>query len=366
MSILATGPESDLTFALYDGRRATLSQHIGTVDDLETYAFFQEAVQHLGRITGFDRPQQVACDLHPRFLTTAWAERLSTELEVPLVRVQHHVAHLAAAAAEHELDRAVGIVIDGYGYGIDGSAWGGEVFRLADRHVERVGSLRPVMLPGGDLAAKQPLRMVASFLFNAGASRDEVETYLVAQGVRGAGVIVESIVRGINAPATSSAGRFLDTVAAWLDICRQRTYEGEPAMRLEAAAVSGQPLDLRIPLLRDGKNGARLDVVEGFARLVELSKHQPAAVVAATAQQALANGVADLAIERAAEHDIDDVVLSGGVAYNDAIHTAIRTRVESSGRRLRTHHLVPCGDGCVSLGQVVVAGQGWTFADRLS
>ena len=171
--ILAVGPETDLVFALYADRRITLSQHIGAVDNLETYAFFEKALAHLYRLTQNPPPEAIACDLHPDFLTTKYAESFSEEHDIPLIRVQHHEAHLASVMAEHGLEQAVGIILDGFGYGCDGNAWGGEILLAKGDEIERVGSLAPVPLPGGDLAARYPLRMVASFLHSAGRKSDE-------------------------------------------------------------------------------------------------------------------------------------------------------------------------------------------------
>ena len=361
--ILATGPESDLTFALYAEGQAALSQHIGTVDDLETYEYYVSAIRHLEAITGFTDPEVLACDLHPRFMTTQWAEETAAKRGIEIVRVQHHVAHLASVMAEHGVDRAVGLVLDGYGYGVDGHAWGGEVFSADEGRVERVGSLAPVRMPGGDQAARRPMRMAASYLLAAGWGADEVNAALSERGVDEAETLVASIARGVNAPLTSSAGRFLDAVAAWLGVCRDRTYEGEPAMRLEAAAAGGDAVDLKVPFTRDA-GVARFDAIGLFAQLVELSRREDVHVVAATAQQALATGMADLAIIAAEAGGFETVALSGGVAYNDAISARIRASVEDAGLRFIGHRLVPCGDGGISLGQVSAAGLGWRLADE--
>ncbi len=357
--ILALGPETDLAFTIYADGAATLSQHIGSVDDLETIGFLREAIDHLVRITRAPAPRIVACDLHPRFATTRLADELAAEHGARVVRVQHHTAHVLSVMEEHGLDEAVGIVLDGYGYGWDGEAWGGELFACLDRSIERVGFLRPVRLPGGDLAARFPLRMAASLLHAAGRHEGGIAAALAARGLEedAAGLLVAQIERGVNAPWTTSAGRFLDAVSAWLGVCRERTYEGEPAMRLEAAAARGIATPIDVGLLQRGSTRV-LDTVDLFGRLVEMAETETVEDVAATAQAALARGAARLAATIAEERGVADVCFSGGVAYNDAIASTIRDTVRSAGLRYRTNERVPCGDGGVSFGQAVYAGRG--------
>jgi len=363
-SILALGPESDLTFALYDQGRVTLSQHIGNVDDLDTLAFLQEAVEHLQRITKTRPPSIIACDAHPRFLTTQWANQLATATGARVVRVQHHAAHLASAMAEHELQSCVGIVLDGYGYGVDGSAWGGEVFIAKDMSILRAGSLRPVPLPGGDAAVRAPLRMAASFLVAASGDDAMVQAQMIEYGMDAseAQVLMKQLRHGINAPLTTSAGRFLDAVAALLGVCSVRTYEGEPAMRLEAAASAGRAQTIEPRLIEEG-GLIRLDTVALFEQLARLSQHASMNDVAATAQEALAQGTAALAMRLAHGEGISSIILSGGVAYNEHITSSIRERCEAEGLRFYTNSLVPCGDGGVCLGQTAIAGLGIRLLD---
>ena len=169
----------------------------------------------------------------------------------------------------------------------------------------------------------------------------------------------------MNAPYATSAGRFLDAVSAWLGVCRERTYEGEPAMRLEAAASSGRPIE--IPMSIEVRGGFRvIDTVSLFLSLIELAKEKSAADVAASVQAALAEGTAAAAIASAMERGIDTVAFTGGVAYNDAIADRIRRKVEAAGLVYITNERIPCGDGGVSFGQAIFAGGGWEVleADR--
>jgi len=351
--VAALGPETDVTFALYAEGAVTLSQHIGSVDNIETFEFLRSAIDHLRRIRGMPDPVRIASDLHPQFLTTGLAASWADACGAEHIRVQHHAAHLLAVLAEHDIEAAVGIVLDGFGYGPDGAAWGGEVL-VADRaRVERAGSLRPVRLPGGDRAARHPLRAAAALLHAAGESSAEIRERLVLRGMNSdeAAAVLIQIERGVNAPWTTSAGRFLDAVAAWLRICTERTYEGEPAMRLEAAAGRSEPIELEFGW-HDGRRV--LETPALFRRLFD--RKQSTEGIAASAQRALAEGTARIAVEVAAEHGIRVVALTGGVAVNDAIALTVRRVVESDGRRYVTNEQVPCGDGGISLGQAAAAG----------
>ena len=366
--ILALGPETGVTFALYGDGAITLSQHIGSVDNLESFDFLHEAIGHLERLTGILEPRRFACDAHPQFMTTQLARELAERCGGRVVAVQHHVAHLLGTMAEHHLDEAVGVVLDGYGYGADGSAWGGEIFAARGTVVERVGSLRPVRLPGGDLATRDPLRAAAGYLAAGGASDEDVRDGLEARGIAWstADAVAVQIERGVNAPWTTSAGRFLDAVAAWIGVCRERTYEGEPAMRLEAAARGGRPRDIAVPL-REVEQRIEVDLVSGFFALREMGEAgTKVSDIAATAQALLACGTADGAIRVATARGIDAVCLSGGVAVNDAIASRFRQRVEAAGLRALTNEWVPCGDGGVSFGQAAFLGGGWALSPHLA
>ncbi|MDD5263900.1 MAG: carbamoyltransferase HypF [Candidatus Bipolaricaulis sp.] len=362
--ILALGPETGLTFALYDAGGLTMSQHIGSVDNLETYAYLEEAVEHLRRLLGVATPRVVVCDAHPRFLTTSLAERMALASGGKAVRVQHHVAHVAAAMAEHHLEEAVGVVLDGYGYGADGSAWGGEILVSRGGTVERAASLRPIRLPGGDLATRFPLRVAAAYLAEGGVPLAEIEGALRKRGLspEAAALVVRQWESGVNTPQTTSAGRFLDGIAAWLGVCRQRTYEGEPAMRLEALAARGTALAVDVPVRRAG-SGWVIDLVPAFCALVEASSVEPAERIAAAAQSALARGAAAAAIAVAEERRIGTVCLSGGVAVNDAIASEVRAAMEAAGLAFVTNEWAPCGDGGVAFGQAVAAGLGWRLLE---
>ncbi|MFB6109712.1 MAG: carbamoyltransferase HypF [Halodesulfurarchaeum sp.] len=353
-TVLAVGAEFDATVALTRGGEVVPSQHVGDVDGPETRSFHRKAVSHLGDLLGVE-PDVIACDAHPGFVTTAEAERRATEdgLTGP-VRVQHHHAHAASLLGEHRLDRGVVIVADGTGYGPDGSVWGGEVLDATRADYDRVGGLSPFSLPGGEAAVTRPARILASLI----GDPDRVDSLLVSRGAvedrSAAALIREQIERGVNSPETTSAGRFLDAISALLGAVTERSYEGEPAMVLEALASRGTPIDLELPIALDGGRQV-LDVKRLARQLADFTETRARADVAATAQQALAEGLATIAVDVANEAGVDRVGFSGGVAYNDAISRTIREQVERAGLHYLEHEGVPPGDAGIAYGQAIVA-----------
>jgi hydrogenase maturation protein HypF len=350
--ILALGAEFDSTIALFHEGSCYVSQHIGDVDDLDTLDFLQETVKHLARVTGLDIPDVVACDLHPKFLTTRLAEKMS---ENP-IRVQHHHAHIASVLGEARIDEAVGIAVDGVGYGDNGAIWGGEVLRATRSNFKRIGGISEMLMPGGDLATKYPARMLAG-IFHTSKDLSEILSRHAKfpRGDEEQKVVEKQVQSRVNSPITTSAGRFLDATSGLLDVCHERTYEGEPAMKLEALATRGNPLDVR-PETRMEKGRRVLDAQSLARELLELKERGfTREDIAATAQDCLARGLADIAVVYALDQGIDVVALSGGVAYNNAITSRIRQKVEDAGLTFATNKRLPCGDGGISFGQIIVA-----------
>ncbi len=352
-AVLAVGPERDATVALAADGQIIPSQHLGDVTTPAAVAFHDEATTHLQELTGIE-PHVVACDKHPDFLTSDTADRYAEDgLDGP-VAVQHHHAHAAGLCAEHGVERAIVVTADGTGYGTDGTVWGGEILDVTFEEFDRVGGLAPFELPGGETAVEFPARVLASLLDDA----DRIDERLVATGAvedsAEADIVREQLSQGVNTPTTTSAGRLLDAVSALLGVCGKRRYEGEPAQRLEAAAVGGTVHDVDIEYTTsDGRRV--LDVRALLSRLDDLSGRVSTADVAATAQATLARGLADLAVEAADARGIDTVGFTGGVAYNDAISRRLRQRVVESGYRFLAPEAVPPGDGGIAYGQAVVA-----------
>ena len=352
--ILGVGPELNANATIYKGGFAVTSPHVGNVRNPATLAYLQETIEKLTRLLGAEY-DVVAHDLHPQFLSTRYAKEIAEEKGIGLVPVQHHRAHIAATTTAP----CVGIAIDGVGYGDDGTVWGGEVFAGQVPDLARVGHLEPVPMPGGDLATKFPERMLYGILpeercLDLLSSRGWTDVEL--------GVIQKQVATGFNVTMTSSTGRVLDAAAALLGICRERTYDGEPAMKLESAAAGGTPEAWEPVITSSG--GCEVLSTKAIVRTA-LSRYSAAPDgdkkgvrdLAASVQYNLARGIAALAIRAAEREGLRTIALSGGVVANRAIRETIRSEIAGAGCACLINDAYPPGDGCVSFGQCVWAGR---------
>jgi len=348
------GGELNNTGCILLDDKAFLSQHIGDVENVETRRFLEESVKHLACLTN-SKVEIIACDLHPKFVTTRLAEDLAEENGWQLLRIQHHHAHVSALMAEHGIDEIVGISCDGYGYGLDGEAWGGEILfcTLGDSTFKRLAHLQRQPMPGGDMATRYPLRMVAGILFG----KADVEQWLLKHqeylphGEKEIEVILHQLEKRSGIVMTTSCGRVLDAVSAILGVCYERTYEGEPAMKLESAALKGRDVLRLKPIM----TGDVLDTTELLIEIFENRGKYSVADLAYSAHAYLARGLATLAVEKALEEGVKAIGFSGGVACNQILASIMRRIVESSGLKFLVHEAVPPGDGGLSLGQATVA-----------
>lgn len=355
------GAEMNSTLTLAKGRLAYISQYIGNTSHVETFRYHTEIFEHLVRLTGIE-PLNWGCDLHPAFNTTRFALNRGGN---KTIQVQHHYAHMLALMADNSLpldSRILGIALDGAGYGRDGTVWGGEILGSSYFGYDRMGHLMPQPMPGGDLAVKNPSRLVLGMLSGKLGEaelkklplyfpREEQEFFTVMQ----------QLERKINVTITSSTGRVLDAAAALLGICGMRTYEGEPAMKLEAAASrSTKRVDLPLVFKKWGEPAVPvLDTTELLLGVYELSgKKYSRADLAFAVEESLAKGISEIAVSLAAEKGFEKIGLSGGVAYNDHITSCIAEVVKEAGFEFLAHRHVPCGDGCISFGQSLAAGLG--------
>jgi hydrogenase maturation protein HypF len=365
-TILALGALEKNTGAIYHKKRIYLTQHIGDVDTYETMRYLQESLAHLQRLLRVSNFDGIACDLHPDFLTTHYGIDLSKEHQIPLIQVQHHHAHLAALLADFKLplnEEIVAICCDGAGYGPDNTIWGGEILIGSANHYTRTGFLEPHPMPGGDLAAKYPFRMLLGILSKM---YSPIELYKLFEkeskialplGPAELKIIMGQISQKINTPLTSSTGRVLDSLAAMLRVSYQRTYEGEPAICFEAFANKGkhQPkIRLQIPTEQRGntivlKTAALVDQVLKYRM-----KFRGEDLALAT-HHTLGQALADVAIGAAKIHGINKVGFSGGVAYNKILTRTIRSVVEKEGLDFLIHRSIPPGDAGTSAGQSLVA-----------
>jgi hydrogenase maturation protein HypF len=355
--ILGVGPELNSNATLYRNGVCITSPHVGHVRNPPTLSYLKETINKISRLVDA-RYDVIAHDLHPAFLSTRYARELAEQYGVEMVPVQHHEAHIAATTQEP----CIGIAIDGVGYGRDGAVWGGEVFAGAPPYYERVAHLEYVPMPGGDLATRYPERMLYGILPNGEtlellASRGWDETSLR--------MLRQQVDRKFNTVPTSSTGRVLDAAAALLGICRERTYDGEPAMRLESVAFGAKPEEYPLEIKKEGRIeilSTKALLQEVFIRYQQVSTHSlhehPVmhARIASSIQHNLARGIAHLALHAAEDRGISRIALSGGVAYNEQIRETIRKELTRRGFTFLLNREYPLGDGCISYGQCVIAG----------
>jgi hydrogenase maturation protein HypF len=348
--LLAVGAELKSTFTLARDDRAWVGHHIGDLRNYETLRAFTEGIAHFERLLEL-RPEVVAHDLHPEYLSTRYA----SDLGVESVGVQHHHAHLAACLAEHNVSgRAAGAIYDGTGYGLDGTVWGGEIL-VGDLHgFTRAAHLWAVRLPGGEAAIREPWRMACAWLQAAG--RDAPLPGVDAQRWAQVAALARS---GLASPVTTSAGRLCDAVAALCGLRHAVTYEGQAAIELEAAADPRVTAAYELPVAARDKR----PVAAGGAPLVldarpavlavadDLARGVPVPVVSARFHNALARATAEALL--ATGEPV--AVLSGGVFQNELLLARTTAALERGGVTVLTPRRLPANDGGISFGQAAVA-----------
>jgi hydrogenase maturation protein HypF len=330
--LVAAGAELKSTFCVARRAEAFLSSHLGDLTGQEAHAAFRHDLVLWLDMLGV-APAAIACDLHPDYLSTRWA----WEQGLPVIEVQHHHAHAAACLAEHgETGPALAVVLDGTGYGADGTIWGGEVLRCDLAGFERVAHLEPLPLPGGEAAVREPWRIAAAHLERTGRPVPWERWELVRQSL------------AVNAPLSSGAGRLFDACSALLGVRERISYEGQAAIELEHLAGDVEAPAYECTIAGDTIRGSDLvaaahdDLAAGRDRAeIAAAFHEGvAAVFAAACAEAGGSGA---------------VVLSGGCLQNLRLLASLRARVEREGFRVLTHAGVPPNDAGVSYGQAAVA-----------
>ncbi|MGD0386777.1 MAG: carbamoyltransferase HypF [Solirubrobacteraceae bacterium] len=359
--VLGVGAELKSTFCVAKGTRAWVSHHIGDLANLETLRSFRDGVAHFERL--FDvAPQIVAHDLHPDYLSTRFAQELPG---VELIAVQHHHAHLAAAAAEHGVrGPVVGAILDGAGLGDDGTIWGGEILVGDLAGFERAAHLWPVSLPGGDAAAREPWRMACSWLLACAQSPQTPEQLPIPAALAREVTperwqqVAQLARSGFQAPVTTSAGRLFDAVAALCGLRAHASYEGQAAALLESSCDPRERGAYPMSVLDAPRPGAPalLDARE-LVRAVdgELAAGVSPSLVAARFHNGLADTLAQACAAVAGARGLDTVVLSGGVFQNRRLLARTHERLRRDGLRVLIPRLLPPNDGGISYGQVAVA-----------
>ena len=362
--VIALGGNLNATISFLVGNKCYVSQHIGDLDNLDSLDFLARTYRFFEKALKVRKVDVIACDLNRAFTSTKFAEELSKELGVPLIRVQHHYAHVASLMAEAGLgpdNEAIVIAMDGVGLGDDGTAWGGEVLLTTYERYERVGCIKPYPLPGGDFCAYYPIRALAGLLSQA-MSLEELEELLISRfssafkyGPREVPVVVKQLRSGLNVVLSSSTGRYLDAVSAMLGVCTYRSYEGEPAMKLEALArASNSNVAVAVPIAYNKGKVSVVDASQIALQLLTSMKDSSPSCIARAAHVAIAKGLAEIACSKALEEGVKFIGVSGGAAVNEILIETIEKEVSSHGLVLLRHRALPPGDGGLSAGQAVV------------
>jgi hydrogenase maturation protein HypF len=347
-SVLACGAWLKNTVCLTRGNEAFVSQHIGDLDHAGTRQMLDETVSYLSDILGV-QPQAVAHDLHPDFYSTHFAQTYAAQHGLPLVGVQHHHAHIAAICAEHRITEPVlGLALDGVGLGTDGSAWGGELLRVAGAQCERLGHLSPLTLPGGDRAAREPWRMAAAALFEMQRG-DEITRRFPQQA--GAAMVANMLQRQLNCVATTSMGRYFDAAAGLLGVSELQNYEGQAAMLLEGLAERhGKVAALAAGYVFTAENDLNF-----LPMLAKLADCKEASYGAALFHATLAQGLGEWVLRAVDQSGLKHVALGGGCFLNSLLTQALTEGLSAQGLNVLTAQQLPPNDGAVSLGQASIA-----------
>lgn len=373
-TVLALGAEMYNVGAFGIGKRCFPTQHIGHMTTLENIDFFKGTIKHMEEILGIDSLEGLGSDLHPLFETTQLGKQLAEELNAPFFQFQHHHAHLGALAIDAKInpeEEIICVTLDGTGYGEDHNIWGGEVLLGNYSRYKRMAHLENQILLGGDQAVKQPYRILLASLLSTFPS-DQVRSILEDTPwlswilkTSNFQYIFDQLVKTENnrelkgTHLTSSCGRLLDSISVLLGASRARTYEGEPAIKLEAFAEKsyGRGDIPEIELGTRMKSGGIIEIQTSplYVEILELIQNKiMLSSIALSAELAIARKFAQVASEIAIKHGITKIGLSGGVCYNRVIFTEFYNHISNINRKkcIISHKRVPCGDGGVAIGQV--------------
>jgi hydrogenase maturation protein HypF len=345
--LLAVGADLKNALCLQSGGAALLSQHIGDLESYEAQRFFAEVRANLDTLFHV-RPTLVAHDPHPGYHST----RLALGMGLPALAVQHHHAHIASCLADNDRrESVIGVAWDGTGYGADGTVWGGEILVADLGGFERVGRIRPVPMPGGDAAVREPWRMALSHLMAASLPTGRIES----PGRRSVEAMIEE---GIGTVPTSSAGRLFDAVASIAGLRQTTTYEGQAGCELEAASDEEGADRYPFPL-SEVPGILELDPRPLLREIVsDLGRGVPTAVVGGGFHRALSAGIAEACLRVQALRGLHVVALSGGCFQNTLLTRLSEARLREAGFEVLLHRRVPPGDGGIALGQAAVAAWG--------
>lgn len=332
---LALGGHLKNTFCLTRGKEAFVSQHIGNLTQAATIQSFHACLNHWQRLLGVTA-ERIVCDRHPDFYTT----QLSDRYALPVIRIQHHHAHLAAVMAEHHLaDPVIGLALDGYGYGENGEAWGGELFVMQNNACQRIGHLSPLPMVGGESVVRQPWRMAAAVLHQLNRSSLISQRFAQQPHVQ---AIEQLLAQSRQFPVTTSAGRWFDAASALLNVCPVSEYEGHAAAMLESQVTELMMMPKGWQL-----HGNQLDLLPVFEALLDCDSVEGANLFHGTLIAALTDWVS-VAVR---DHAIKTIVLGGGCFVNSVLLEGLNQALTTLGLKVFWSNRVPVNDGGLALGQ---------------
>jgi len=356
--VLALGGELKNTISFSKENYIFLSQYLGDLKSIETLEFFKESITSFKKMFRV-KPEIIACDLHPDYLSTQYAEEIKVKKGLKVVKVQHHHAHIVSCMAENNVkEKVIGVAYDGTGYGDDGNVWGGE-FLLCDlKKYSRVGHLKYYPLPGGDKAIVEPWRMAYSYLYSIYGSKAKTLDidFNRRMDYDKLSIIEKMIDKNINSPLTSSCGRLFDAASSLIGIRDEISYEGQAAMELESFCASGITERYKFCIYKEEEKfiidsrGIFIDII------ADLKKGLDKKIMAAKFHNTVAEFTVDLCGKIRKNTGINEVALSGGVFQNKYLTEKVIFSLEDKRFKVYIQRKVPPNDGGISLGQAVVAG----------
>lgn len=331
-----------------------MSPFIGDLENLETNASFEHAIEHFKQVYKF-QPEAYVCDLHPDFISTQFAQDQASRMKKPLIKVQHHHAHLAACLAENGWNKdtkVIGLSFDGTGLGTDHAIWGGEFLIGNYRQYSRAYILEYMPLPGGDTAIRNPGKIALAYLHALDVVWNQNLPPVKGMPLAEQEILLKQLKMNINTIQTSSMGRLFDAVAALAGVKQQVSYEGQAAIELEALAD---------PTVKDAYTIEITGNIIKFESLFhgiikDVLSAKNVSIISAKFHNAIINLVVDICQTIKKKYGITEVALSGGVWQNMILFQNIVSLLESDGFTVYTHKLLPPNDGCISYGQAVIAG----------
>ncbi|HNT23325.1 MAG TPA: carbamoyltransferase HypF [Anaerolineales bacterium] len=356
--ILAVGAELKNTFCITRDGYAFLSHHIGDLENYETLQSFEDGIQHLEKLFRI-RPQAIAYDLHPNYLSTRYALQRAERENIPLVGVQHHHAHIASCITEHKLpprQAVIGVAFDGTGYGDDGHIWGGE-FLVADLfNYQRAYHITYAPLPGGETAIRKPYRIALAQLWRAGLDWSSELPAVKELSTHERAIISSQLEHQINTPLTSSMGRLFDAVAALVGVRTQVNYEAQAAIEFEILADHHETGIYSFEIAEpNGQNPGTIDPKPLICSVInDFRAGVPVPIISARFHNSISNMVCQICKTLRSRTDITVVALSGGVWQNMRLLNQTSRQLSKAGFTVLAHQQVPTNDGGIALGQAII------------